>query len=190
MSLITFCTSYSGHSVGTLYSLAWGQPEVLHVRQLPCLEQGFDTSSKDCHWATMKIPLTLTGLAAAANPGKHYLLCTMACTWDRHDKDIGKRNVRVKDTTYWRNKITLVSASIWDGKCNLGHCKSLFIFEGQLSFGKLQMKIKYLVELFLSIFPYCISLKKLNRSTQCPHTAPRCAILVQEPVRDKYHFLC
>lgn len=88
--------------------LAWGQPVVQHVRQLPCLEQRLDTSLKDCDCATMKIPLALIGPAAAANPGEQRFLYTRACTWDRHNKGIGNRNIPVKNMTYWRDKITLL----------------------------------------------------------------------------------
>lgn len=60
----------------------------------------------------MEIPLILTGPAAAADPGEQHFLCARACTWNRHDKGTGNRNVPVKDMTCWRDKITPLSASI------------------------------------------------------------------------------
>lgn len=90
--------------------LAWGQPVVLHVKQLPCLEQGLDTSLKDHHCTTTETPVTLIGPAAAADPGEQRFPYIRACTWNRHDK--ANRNTAVKDMTYCRDKITLLSARI------------------------------------------------------------------------------
>lgn len=52
------------------------------------------------------------GPATAADPGEQHFLCASACMWHRHDKGTGNRNVPVKDMTCWRDKITLLSASI------------------------------------------------------------------------------
>ena len=116
----------------------------------------------------MEIPLTLTGSAAPANPGEQRFLFIRACTWDRQDKGIGNRNIPVKDMTYWREKITLLSAST----CSvvvyaiLG-ISGLRCFKRSVNVWKVASESK-LFGVFLSFFPYYISLKKLNQEYPMP----------------------